>query len=148
MAEYNASDAQLVTPWGTIAFNGSGSPAYVHDASLCSGLDMAPIRATIDDKPVSDGGIWHRFFLAAREITLGGNLIFGAFTERNTLQDNLLAALESIRQDPAVTGTYQWTPTGKTLHSVTVRCDIPVVYTGLRGYQFGLVAADPTITIA
>lgn len=150
MAEYSAP-GRLVTPGGTVVFNGTAAPTYLNDPSVCSGLDGAPARATIDDKPVSHGGIWHRFFKAAREVTLGGLLRVDSIPDLNTLEAALDAACESIFEDPSVTGTYEWTPTGSTLHSITVRCDILPTYSGPaynKQYTFGLVAVDPTITIA
>jgi len=150
MAQYD-SPASLVTPGGTIVFNAAAAPTYLHDPGVCSGLDGAPARATVEDKPVTDGGIWHRFFKAAREVTLGGLLRVDSITDLETLEADLLAACESIFSDPAVTGTYEWTPTGSTLHSITVRCDVLPTYSGAaynKQYTFGLVAIDPTITIA
>src|SRR4051794_23078250 len=123
MAEYNAP-GRLVTPGGTVVFNGASAPTYLHDQSVCSGLDGAPARATIEDKPATHGGIWPRFFKAAREVTLGGLLLVHSIADLQTLEANLLAACESIFEDPSITGTYEWTPTGSTLHSITVRCDI------------------------
>lgn len=150
MAEYSAP-ASLVTPGGTIVFNAATPPTFLHDPSVCSGLDGAPARATIEDKPVSNGGIWHRFFKASREPTFGGLIRVDSIADLHTLEANLLAACESIFGDPAVTGTYEWTPSGMTLHSITVRCDILPTYSGPaynKQYSFGLVAIDPTITIA
>lgn len=150
MAEYSAP-ASLVTTGGTIVFNGAAAPTYLHDPGACSGLDGAPVRATIDDKPVTDGGIWHRFFKGAREVTLGGLLLVDSIADLHTLEADLLAACESIFSDPTVTGTYEWTPTGSTLHSITVRCDILPAFSGPaynKQYTLGLVAIDPTIAVA
>ena len=150
MAEYSAP-ASLITPVGTVVFNADTTPTFLHDPDSCSGLDGAPARAAIYDKPVSDGGIWHRFFKAAREPTFGGLIDVDSIADLSTLEASLLAACESIFGDPAITGTYEWTPTGLTLHSITVRCDILPTYSGPaynKKYSFGLVAIDPTITIA
>jgi hypothetical protein len=149
MAEYSAA-ASLVTPAGTIAFNGAGAPTYLHDKDACSGLDGAPARAPSGNKPVTHGGIWHRFFKGPREVTLGGLLRVDSIPDLQTLEAALLAACESIFDNPAVTGTYRWTPTGLTLHSITVRCDVLPTYSGPaynKQYTFGLIAIDPTITI-
>ena len=151
MAEYNATDSALVTPWGTIAFNDGTVPGYLHDPSVCAGLDGAPARATVEDAPVTDGGIWHRNFKGAREVTLGGQLLIDIPDAAVTLEANLLAACDSIFGDPTVTGTYEWTPSGSSLHSITVRCDILPTFSGAayaKKYMLGLVAIDPTITVA
>ena len=61
--------------------------------------------------------------------------------------DILAAALDQIlRAD----GTFAWTPPGQTEHSLTVRCDVPVSFTGSfqKQFIFGLVAADPTVVVA
>lgn len=151
MAEYNASDAQLVTPWGAIAFNDGSVPGYLHDPEVCAGLDGAPARATVEDKPVTDGGIWHRHFKGAREVTLGGWLRIESVDDVAALEQDLLDACDSIFSDPTVTGTYSWTPSGGTEHSITVRCDILPTFSGpahAKKYTLGLVAIDPAISIA
>jgi|SRR5579862_466926 len=150
MAEYNAP-ASLITPGGTITFNGDTPPAYLHDQSVCAGLDGAPARTTVDPKSVTDGGIWHRSFKAAREVTIGGVFVIDAVTDAVTLEDNLLAACDSIFGDPGVTGTYQWMPSDGSTRSITVRCDILPTFSGpayQKKYTFGLVAIDPTVTVA
>lgn len=141
--EWNAP-ATLTTPGGTITFNAATKPTYYNDASRCSGLDMAPVRATVEDKPTSDGGIVHNAYLGPRHITIGGQLVVDTLADRATLMDNLITALVSIlRAD----GTYAWTPTTGGSRSISVRCEVPVTYDGFfqKGYLFGLVAADPTI---
>lgn len=151
MAEYN-SPSSLITPAGTVVFNAAAAPTYLHDQSLCSGLDGAPLRATVEDAPVTDGGIWHPFYKSSREVTLGGVLLVTSVEDVNTLEAALRAALDSIDiADTTATGTYEWTPTGMTLHSITVRCDVNVTFSGpayQKQYTFGLVAVDPAITIA
>lgn len=150
MAEWNAP-ATLTTPGGTVTFNAATGDTYLHDPGSCQGLDMAEVRAPIDNAPQTDGGLVHNFFLGPRHVTLGGELLVrtgtteaSTATARNVLEAALTAAcLSIIRAD----GTYSWTPTGGALHTITVRCDIPVNYPGgfLKTYLFGLVAADPTI---
>lgn len=150
MAEYSAP-ATLTTPWGTIDFNDDTPPAYLHDPDVCAGLDGAPARATIDVKPVTDGGIWHRHFKGAREVTLGGLLRVDTPADAASLEDDLLAACESIFSDPSVTGTYEWTPSDSSTRSITVRCDILPTFSGpahAKKYSLGLVAIDPTIAVA
>lgn len=157
MAQWS-SPATLVTPGGTITFNDpSGPDGYYHDASQCAGLDAVPTRITVDDKPVTDGGIVFPSFKTARHITLGGQLIVksaagsGYAAARNALEFALTAALESIEPvdgDGGPTGTYTWTPEGYGAMSVAVYCEIPPTYPGAnaKNYLFGLVAPAPTIS--
>lgn len=149
MATYGSS-ATLTTPWGTITFNASSGDTYANDPQTCSGLDMAPVRSTVDDKPQTDGGIVHDAFLGARHVTLGGTLVVrssateaGTISARYTLEANLTAALKSILR---ANGTYAWTDGGAT-RTITVRCDQAATYSGgfVKTYIFGLVAADPAI---
>lgn len=146
MAVYGGA-SYLVTPWGTVNFNDTSAPTLLHDANQCSGLDMVPLRVQIDDKPVTDGGIVHAGYLSGRHIVLGGALWARTIAERQDLEDNLAAALESIMD---ADGTYQWnivTETTLYMRSVTVRCEIGLGVSGgyQKNYTFGLVAADPTI---
>ena len=150
MAEYSAPGS-LVTPGGTIVFNAAAAPTFYVDPQASSGLDGAPARATVEDAPVTDGGNWHRFFKGAREDTLSGLVRVDSIPDLQTLEADLIAACESIFGDPAITGTFEWTPTGLTLHSITVRCDILPTYSGPaynKQFTFGLCAIDPTITVA
>lgn len=151
------SPATLVTPAGTITFNSDTGDTYLFDPTQCSGLDMVPLRITVDDKPVTDGGIVFPAFKTARHITRGGQLIVrtaagsGYAAARNALEDTLNAALESIQPvdgDGGPTGTYIWTPEGSGARSVAVYCEIPATYSGANAktFLFGLVAPDPTIT--
>lgn len=150
MATYGSA-ATLTTPWGTITFNASSGDTYKNDPSSCSGLDMAPVRSSIDDKPQTSGGIVHPAFLGARHVTLGGQLIIrsssteaGYLTARATLEQNLIAALTSILN---TTGTYAWNE-GGTTRTITVTCNLEALFSGawLKTYVFGLVAGDPTIS--
>jgi hypothetical protein len=145
------SFATLTVPGPTvISFNDGGSGGGYHLETV-TGIDQAPIRAPIDDAPQTDGGIVHQFFYGPRHLTLEG-VVLPAATDTplpglNVALDQLVAALDAIlRAD----GTFAWTPPGLTERSLTVRCDVPVAFTGrLRNrFIFGLVAADPTITVA
>lgn len=142
--EYNAL-ATLTTPAVTLFFNSATKPTYFHDPAGCSGLDMAPVRATIQDAPTADGGIVHKAWLGPRHIALAGSFIFDTLDARKTLEDNLILALESIvRAD----GTYAYA-IGTQTRTLTVRCDVPLATSGYlqKRYLFGLVAAIPTPTI-
>jgi hypothetical protein len=150
MATYSSS-ATLTTGGGTITLNAGTGDTYWNDPTQCAGLDMAPIRSTVDDKPQTDGGIVHPMFFGARHITLGGDLVVrssgteaGYLAARAALEQNLIAALTSIMN---ADGTYSWDD-GGTTRTVTVRCDQQAVIAGtwLKSYVFGLVAANPTIS--
>lgn len=142
MAQYSATFT-LVTPWGTITLNGGTSPYYYVDPDNCSGLDMEPVRIVVDDKPQAAGGIVHPGLYGPRYVVLSGLLIFGTDSERTVLEDNLTNALKSI---VAANGSLQWTPTGGTSRTLTVRCDIGASYPGAsnKKFVFGLVCANPT----
>lgn len=151
--EYNCG-LLLSTPGGDITFDVITGDAYSLDPTQCAGLDMVPLRTTIDDAPVTDGGIVHPFYQSPRHITLTGSLIVrsasddaGFVTARNALEDALNAALLSIQ---SADGTLTWTRTGDVERGLAaVRCDITATYAGgmQKTYIFGLVAADPTIAI-
>jgi hypothetical protein len=140
----------LTTPGGTINFNdGSANQYYL---STVGGLDGPTIRAPIDDRPQTDGGIVHDFFAGPRHITFEGVLLIqsthimnSVVQIRNTMEDNLRTAVVSLlRAD----GTLAWTPQGKSARSLTVRHDVPLDFTNIENYlllqfHFGLVAANP-----
>lgn len=143
MASYS-SITTLVTPGGTITFNADTGDTYLIDPTLCSGLDMAPVRAVIDNAPRTKGGLVHDANQGPRMIVLAGMLLVrSASTEaaivsaREALENDLTAALESIL---AADGTLTATP-----GDLTVRCDIEATYPGAfqKNFNFGLVAADP-----
>ncbi len=143
MAEYSATFT-LTTPGGTITLNSGSSDEYYLDPDACDGLDQAPIRAPRDKAPRTHGGIVHSFYKDARPVTLAGVLHnrTGTVAARNTMEDSLRTALDSILQ---ANGTLTWTPTGGGARSLTVRCEIPLKTSGyfLKRFIFGLVAANP-----
>lgn len=154
MAEYNAP-ATLTTGGGTITFNDATGDTGIHDAGNCTGLDQAPIRATIEDKPQAAGGIWQPFLSGPRRVVLAGEIVIrSAGDEAGYLgavadwENALVAALVSTyAQDNA---TYAWTASNGDTYTITVRCELPAVFTGDvpgKRYQFGLVAINPTITV-
>lgn len=151
MEEYSAP-ATLDTPGGTVTFNDATGDTLQHDPTQCDGLGMVDLRSSVDDASQTDGGLVHPAFSTARRPTLGGVVRIRSggddadYAEaRNTLMADLIAALESIRR---ADGTYTWTPTGGSLLTVTVRCEIRVKFTGAveKSYLFGLVAGDPAIS--
>lgn len=142
----------LTTGGGTITLNAASGDTYLVDPTQSAGLDMAPLRTPIDDKPQADGGIVHAFWKGARHVTFSGMLYVvsastetGVATARNALEDNLNAALASIQ---SADGTLQFTPTGGSSRTLTVRNDIPASYTGgfVKNFLFGLVAANPNFS--
>lgn len=145
MAQANATYT-LTTPGGTITLNGTGDRYFIDSVE---GLDGAPIRAPIDNRPLTDGGLVHDFFLGPRLITFEGTIIIdsqttesGYLSQRNTMEANLLTALNSILR---ANGTLAWTPQGQSARSLTVRNNVELRVAGkwLKTFIFGLVAADP-----
>jgi hypothetical protein len=149
MAEYGAV-ASLATPYETIVFNDITSPAmYLHNPENCSGLDGDTVRATIEDKPQTHGGIVHPGKRGPRRIVLSGLIIvdqslsaWDQIAQRNGIERELQLALRSIQDED---GTYTWSQSGVGEYSLTVRNDIGLTVVGglLKTYNFGLVAADP-----
>lgn len=143
MAEFSAP-ATLATPAGRVAFNPvAGGDGYY--LTNLPGLGQAPLRAPVDDRSQTGGGIVHPFFKAARRMTVEGFILPVVGATLVTMMDALTGALESIEQTD---GTWTWTPTGGSLKTLTVRCEINVDYLSARPktFAFGLIAADPTIT--
>jgi hypothetical protein len=145
LAEYSLVYT-LVTPGGTVLFNSGADQFYL---SNIEGLDGAPIRAPIDNRPQAHGGLVHRFLLGPRHITFDGVLHItstgteaGYLAARNTLVTNLQNALNSIY---AADGTLSWTPSGGSQRNLRVRHDEALQIRGgwQKSFVFGLVAADP-----
>jgi hypothetical protein len=138
----------LTTPGPDITFNAGSGDEYFLDPQMCSGLDGAPVRTTIDDAPQTPGGIVFPAVKGPRHVVLGGILLnrTGTAASRNTMEDNLVAALDAIA---GADGTLAGTPSGGSARSLTVRLEIPVAFPAWTGFPFhkqfvfGLVAADP-----
>lgn len=146
MAEISAVYT-LAAPGGTITFNSGTDVFYLQDVD---GLDGAPIRAPTNNRPLTDGGLARTFFLAGRQITMSGVLHVtssgtdsGYATARNTMENNLMTALNSCLRADA---TLSWTPVGGSLRTLTVRNNEPVRFSGTfpKSFIFGLFAANPT----
>jgi hypothetical protein len=138
---------------GSVDFHGSGGGvASGLILTALDGIGQAPIRAPIDDAPQADGGLVHQFFYGPRHLTVEGFVLPVSYDTSHaatiwSTMDTLQAALGAIlRAD----GEFSWTPPGQTAHSLTVRCDVPVSFSGSfqKTFIFGLVAADPTVTVA
>lgn len=142
MAEYGVSFV-LTTPASTVTFNAGTGDEYYLDPNQCAGLDMAPVRANVDDRPGTSGGLVHAALKGPRHVTFGGVLLnrTGTATARNTMENTLRSALESIL---AANGTLVWTPSGGSARTLAVRCDVGVTFAGgfLKTFAFGLVSAN------
>ena len=141
----------LTTPGGTITFNNGATDEYY--LSEIGGLEDAPIRAPVDNRPQTDGGLVHDFYEGPLHLTLEGILFIRSTrvqnsirTIRTSMTDNLRTALRSIlRAD----GTLAWTPYGSTARSLTVRYEVPLDPRYIDNYlnvafSFGLVSASST----
>lgn len=136
---------------GIDRFNMLGGPDefYITDVK---GLDGAPLRTPFDNRPQTDGGLVHPFFKGPRHVTVEGALMIRSTRiqddirkKRNDMEAQLIAALEDIQ---SADGTFSWTvqlTSGPDARSLTVRCEIPVEFTGieLKTFTFGLIAANP-----
>ena len=133
---------------GSITFNAASGDTYLLDPNSCAGLDQAPIRAPVDDKPQASGGLVFPFLHGPRRITLGGWVqnVTGTASNRQDMEEALITALDAII---AADGTFTITPAGDSAKSLTVRCEIPVIFTGVspggfvKTFLFGLIAANP-----
>jgi hypothetical protein len=147
VSEFNCP-ASLQTPVGTISFNPTGVATDYYFFTSIAGLDQAGLRTSFDPKPQAHGVIVHPTLRDARHITYEGLVVASSVSNRNSMMDSLVAALESIE---AQDGTYRWTPTGQSQKTLTVRCDQPIVYSGGLGggpkiFVFGLIAPNPAIS--
>jgi hypothetical protein len=148
-----ASQYTLTTPGGTILFNdGSTDEYYISDIQ---GLDGAEIRAPVDPRPQTSGGIVHDFFEGPLRVSVEGVLmirstrVMTAIRQiRNEMEADLRDALRSIL---AADGTLAWTPYSLSAQSLTVRYEVRVEYRYVDNYlnkafTFGLVSEDPAPT--
>ena len=157
-----ASPYTLTTPGGTILFNNEGIDLFnmvggpdEYYISDIQGLDGAPIRAPVDNRPQTHGGLVHPFFMGPRRVTIEGSLMIRSTRVQNTMrlirndmERNLRIALQSILQ---ADGTLSWTVPRQAAtdsFSLLVRNEIMVEFRGieLKTFVFGLIAADPDYT--
>lgn len=138
-----------------LTFNDTSGDTYI--TTDIQGLDGAPIRSEVDDKPQTDGGIMFPAFLGPRHVTFEGFIgirsqEFGTnkaayIAVMDYMEEAMIDALESIRPTTypvSGAGTLYWTG-----HSLTVYHDSPVLFRGdqfAKRFVFGLVAPDPTIS--
>jgi hypothetical protein len=149
MADVSAAYT-LTTPGGIIAFNDGSTDEFF--ITTISGLEAAQIRAPVDNRPQTDGGIVHDFFFGPQQITVDGIFRIRSsyvqntiLTVRNEMTEDLRTALNSIlRAD----GTLAWTPLGQSAESLTVRYHVALQPSHVDNYlnlafSFGLIAAVP-----
>lgn len=133
----------------TFTFNDATSDTGVMVPSRCSGMDGAPLRTNVEDKPGADGGLVFAPLLGPRLITLGGwfrvtssGTESGYLSAQDTLIASLSSCLDSIR---AADGTLTWVD-GTGTHTLTVRLNNPLECPPesggefVKGFIFGLVA--------
>jgi hypothetical protein len=152
----------LTTPGGTVLFNDPSQSDSGEDElrlTNISGLDGPTIRAPMDDVPYGDGGLSYNFWKGARHIIMEGVFLIRSVRIgsddvkpiRNTFEEDIRGALESIAALAAATGTLAWQPDGWAARSLTVRHDVQFD-TGrdqdnlLETFHFGLVADNPDWT--
>lgn len=138
---------------GSILFNNGDLHTFddVYWIQNVQGLDGAPIRAPIDNKPQDYGGIIHTFFTGPRMITFEGVILvqsvpFGGDCRaiRNLMEFNLRNVLGNIIQQD---GTLTWTATGGIEWTLDVRHNVPIEFSpaenyAIKAFTFGLVCAD------
>ena len=102
---------RLITPAGTITFNGSGDGYFITEIS---GMDGSSIRNPIQSRPQTHGVLVHRFLRGAKYITVTGLVIASTPASRVSLISALINALGSILPDgtSATEGQYVWDPPG------------------------------------
>lgn len=152
----------LATPGGTILFNDYGDDKFnmfgpdEYYLTDVKGLDSPPRRTPTDNAPQTDGGLIHPRLKGPRIVTFEGALMIRSRRVeqevrkiRNTMEANLLTALDSI-EDTA--GTLSWTVpmvAGDDPRSLSVYVHVPdCEFTGiqLKTFVFGLIAGNPTWT--
>lgn len=122
------------------------------------GLDGKPIRAQLDDKGVTDGGLVHPKFFAARVVQFSGITQIRSvkiaptsayFAAVNAVQAAAISALEGILNTPS---SLAWTPHGGSGKSLSVTYGVEggqIEFTGTmmeNRWHFTLVASNPSIS--
>lgn len=128
----------LVTGGGTITFNAASGNTYMIDPNASTGLGMGAVRAPIDNKGQTAGYILHNFFEEGTHFVLSGIIVADTVANRNTMMDNLKAALRSIL---TTTGTLNFGSGATASVKCDVACDFPNQSAMLKGFVFGLVSA-------
>lgn len=127
----------------SVDFNASDADGFCCTAET-TGLDQAPIRATVEDRAQTHGGIVHDAKKGPRRITIVAQYLMNttSIDDRDDAIEELIALLDSLLDtDGTLTQT---TPGGD--RTLTVRAEINLVSSGgpqAKQVLFGLVAADP-----
>ncbi len=145
---------------GSIKINDTtpGADRLVLGADGLVGLDGAPIRRQIDPAGQEDGGIVHDALQGPRVIVAKG--LVDIQTVQKKLNPAYFAALDAfeIAVTAALVGlmntptALSWTSSSGASRSVTVQYGVPggeIQFPGsvlTKGFQFSLVAEDPTIS--
>lgn len=139
---------------GTIFFN-NGDLHTLDDVFWIqdlNGMDGAPIRAPVDNRPQIHGGIIHPFFFGPRQITVQGVILVQSVplggdcrAIRNQMEYDLKIVLGNMLDQD---GILTWTPTGQPAHQLVVRHNIPVEFSpaenyAIKAFTFGLIAGEP-----
>lgn len=172
-----ASDPCATYTYSTVVQNPDPATVDAGDVILIvktiTGLDGAPIRASADNKGLTDGTNLYlgtsprRRFYAGRVVTFAGEVVYvktpggsldlvnfadaAVRTAFNTLEAAVVAALQAqLNTATALT----WTPEGLTAHSLSCAYGNPggeIQFAGdlpNRTYQFTLVSESAAITVA
>ena len=148
--------ANICVPYhfGDITLNAESGDTYI--TTDIQGLDEAPIRAEVDDKPQADGGLIFPMFNGPRHITFEGFIGIRSATfdgdkaayiaAMDDLEEALIDELESMvpKTWPLPAATPLWWA-GKVIN---VYHDSACVFRGdqfAKRFVFGLVAPDPVI---
>jgi hypothetical protein len=131
MAETSAANS-LVTPAGTLTLNGASRPRLL--VTGLPGFDSPQLRVTVDNMPQGSGAIGHNAPWAARHFDLVALMDVDSAADRATLDDDLKAAIETIRD---ADGRYYFTPSGKAQRFCTVRLDGEVTEESVQTGAFG-----------
>lgn len=142
-----SSPASLVSIGGTVLFNQNYANGDNYLVQAIDGLDGFPVRAPVDAKAQTSGGILHDFFAGPRHVTISGILVPGssAVSRRNTMEKNLRIVTRNMLLNDDE-GFFQWTPSGSGTLSLVVKCDVQPTFPGsgvVKEFIFGLVAANP-----
>ncbi len=143
----NRSDPMsLSTTVGSTEFNPTGTSDGFFLTDDSAGFGQAPIRAVVDDRPQTDGGIVHPARKGPRRLTIVAQYILnsGSIDDRDAAIAALIEQLDSILDGDGGIWTVHTSDGDLSLNPV--RVEIPLVPTGgpqLKQVAFGLVAANP-----
>lgn len=148
------ADLCCVYTFGALTLNPpSGDGLFVGEGGI-QGLDGKPIRAQVDNKGVTDGGIVHPKFFGPRAIRFGGPMkiesvarkpTLAFFAAVNAVEAATIGALEALLNTPTA---LNYTPQGQGAESLTCTYGIQggeIQFGGsmmMKTWTFVLVAED------